>query len=142
MSHQWNSRSASLAIPFLLCNFPLPSLQAVKQELTVTLALLVQAVTVVGSSMGASIIWAYIELYGHDRLARAIFVDQVTLRHRLNKAGWAQYAAMIMGPGTVGGWVSLQVVLPNNAENWKLGTAGPGYIGTMSVCAGPAAEQC
>jgi hypothetical protein len=27
--------------------------------------------------MGASIIWAYIELYGKDRLAKAIFVDQV-----------------------------------------------------------------
>ena len=39
-----------------------------------------QAVTIVGSSMGASIIWAYIELYGHDRLARAVFVDQVALR--------------------------------------------------------------
>ena len=42
------------------------------------LGLLAQDLTVVGSSMGASIIWAYIELYGHNRLARAIFVDQVT----------------------------------------------------------------
>ncbi len=40
----------------------------------------VQEVTVVGSSMGASIIWAYIELYGEDRLSSAVFVDQV--RHK------------------------------------------------------------
>lgn len=39
--------------------------------------LVLQDVIVVGSSMGASIIWAYIELYGEDRLAGAIFVDQV-----------------------------------------------------------------
>ena len=42
------------------------------------LGLIVQAVTVIGSSMGAAIIWAYIELYRHDRLTQAVFVDQVT----------------------------------------------------------------
>ena len=31
----------------------------------------------VGSSMGAAVIWAYIELFGEERLARAVFVDQV-----------------------------------------------------------------
>ena len=63
---------------------------------------LVQTVTVVGSSMGASIIWAYIELYGHDRLAQAIFVDQVIqamLPERLVRFG---EPAMMMGPSTVG----------------------------------------
>ena len=34
-------------------------------------------ICVVGTSMGAAIIWSYIELYGHARLARAVFVDQV-----------------------------------------------------------------
>ena len=42
-----------------------------------TVRLSVQDVTIVGSSMGASIIWAYIELYGEDRLCSAVFVDQV-----------------------------------------------------------------
>lgn len=37
-------------------------------------------VCVVGTSMGAAIIWSYIELYGHERLARAVFVDQVCSR--------------------------------------------------------------
>lgn len=43
--------------------------------------------------MGASIIWAYIELYGEDRLRKAVFIDQVTqsclppLRQRHRSAG-------------------------------------------------------
>ena len=40
----------------------------------------VQDVTVVGTSMGASIIWSYIELFGEQRLAKAIFVDQAPLQ--------------------------------------------------------------
>ncbi|CAL5224510.1 g7207 [Coccomyxa viridis] len=43
-----------------------------------------QDVTVVGSSMGASIIWAYIELYGEDRLRSAVFVDQVPLQNNVD----------------------------------------------------------
>ena len=40
-----------------------------------------QEPTVVGSSMGASIIWAYFELFGQDALiAKAIFVDQTPLQ--------------------------------------------------------------
>ncbi len=40
-----------------------------------------QEVTVVGSSMGAAVIWSYIELYGQQRLAKAVFVDQVIHMH-------------------------------------------------------------
>jgi len=40
----------------------------------------VQKVTVVGTSMGASTIWSYLELFGEDRIARAVFVDQAPLQ--------------------------------------------------------------
>lgn len=40
-----------------------------------------QEVTVVGTSMGASTIWSYIELFGEDRIARAVFVDQAPLQN-------------------------------------------------------------
>ena len=40
----------------------------------------VQEVTVVGSSMGASVIWSYIELYGHTHLGKLVFVDQTPLQ--------------------------------------------------------------
>lgn len=42
-----------------------------------------QDVTVVGTSMGASTIWSYIELFGDHRLARAVFVDQAPLQVRI-----------------------------------------------------------
>ena len=34
----------------------------------------------VGTSMGASTIWSYIELFGNLRLAKAVFVDQAPLQ--------------------------------------------------------------
>ena len=34
----------------------------------------------VGASMGASVIWAYIELFGHPHLKQAVFVDQAPLQ--------------------------------------------------------------
>jgi non-heme chloroperoxidase len=40
-----------------------------------------QEVTVVGSSMGAAVIWSYWELYGAHRLAQAVFVDQAPLQN-------------------------------------------------------------
>lgn len=39
-----------------------------------------QEVTVVGASMGAAVIWSYYELFGKERLARAVFVDQAPLQ--------------------------------------------------------------
>jgi len=39
-------------------------------------------VVVVGTSMGASIIWSYYELFGKARLAGAVFVDQAPLQNR------------------------------------------------------------
>ena len=42
-----------------------------------------QDATVVGSSMGASIVWSYIELYGHQHLGKLVFVDQTPLQVRL-----------------------------------------------------------
>lgn len=35
--------------------------------------------------MGVAVIWSYIELFGEDRLAQAVFVDQVPLQV---SAGW------------------------------------------------------
>ena len=69
----WSGGSAAACYVMSFC-----SRHAVGQTRTRALSCLVlQDVIVVGSSMGASIIWAYIELYGEDRLAGAIFVDQV-----------------------------------------------------------------
>ncbi|BDA49392.1 AB hydrolase superfamily protein YdjP [Coccomyxa sp. Obi] len=44
-------------------------------------ALALDEVTVVGSSMGAAVIWSYIELFGHQHLAKAVFVDQAPLQN-------------------------------------------------------------
>ncbi|KAK9817691.1 hypothetical protein WJX72_000678 [[Myrmecia] bisecta] len=38
-------------------------------------------VTVVGTSMGAAVIWAYIELFGHSHLSKLVFVDQAPLQN-------------------------------------------------------------
>ncbi|KAK9904786.1 hypothetical protein WJX75_002581 [Coccomyxa subellipsoidea] len=38
-------------------------------------------VTVVGSSLGGAVIWSYIELYGHQHLGKAVFVDQAPLQN-------------------------------------------------------------
>jgi pimeloyl-ACP methyl ester carboxylesterase len=38
-------------------------------------------VTVVGSSMGAAIIWSYFELFAGERIAQAVFVDQAPLQN-------------------------------------------------------------
>lgn len=38
-------------------------------------------VTVVGSSLGAAIIWSYFELFGSERVAQAVFVDQAPLQN-------------------------------------------------------------
>lgn len=43
--------------------------------------------TVVGTSMGCAVIWSYIELFGEERLAKAVFVDQAPLQNRV--PGWA-----------------------------------------------------
>lgn len=39
-----------------------------------------QLVTLVGTSMGASIIWSYVELFGDARVSKAVFVDQAPLQ--------------------------------------------------------------
>lgn len=46
-------------------------------------ALDLQLATVVGCSMGASIIWAHFELFGDSRISKAVFVDQVPLQNRV-----------------------------------------------------------
>ena len=38
--------------------------------------------TVVGTSMGAAVIWSYLELFGDARIAKAVFVDQAPLQAR------------------------------------------------------------
>eukprot|EP01025_Chloroclados_australasicus_P065859 TRINITY_DN8987_c0_g3_i1.p1 TRINITY_DN8987_c0_g3~~TRINITY_DN8987_c0_g3_i1.p1 ORF type:complete len:330 (-),score=24.95 TRINITY_DN8987_c0_g3_i1:582-1436(-) len=38
-------------------------------------------VTLVGTSMGASIIWSYFELFAGDRVGKAVFVDQAPLQN-------------------------------------------------------------
>lgn len=39
-----------------------------------------QLVTVVGCSMGSSIIWSHLELFGDARISKAVFVDQTPLQ--------------------------------------------------------------
>lgn len=48
----------------------------------------IQDVTVVGTSMGASTIWSYTELFGDHRLAKAVFVDQAPLQVRHATLQW------------------------------------------------------
>lgn len=80
------SRGALPATTLLACPLvtPLPQgyhvsrLAADLRELLTQLEL--AEVTVVGTSMGCAVIWAYIELFGEDRLARAVFVDQAPLQ--------------------------------------------------------------
>ena len=38
--------------------------------------------TLVGTSMGAAVIWSYLELFSDARIARACFVDQAPLQVR------------------------------------------------------------
>ena len=40
--------------------------------------------------MGASTIWSYIELFGEDRIARAVFVDQAPLQVDILLRGFTQ----------------------------------------------------
>lgn len=49
-------------------------------------ALQVMGATVVGTSMGCAVIWSYFELFGKDRMAKAVFVDQAPLQNRV--PGW------------------------------------------------------
>jgi pimeloyl-ACP methyl ester carboxylesterase len=51
----------------------------------------VQDVTVVGTSMGAAVIWSYVELFGVERLGKAVFVDQAPLQVceiKKDQGGW------------------------------------------------------
>lgn len=47
---------------------------------------MLQLATLVGCSMGASVIWAHMELFGDARIGKCVFVDQVPLqvRHMLD----------------------------------------------------------
>ena len=47
----------------------------------VLIALDLNNVTVVGSSMGAAVIWSYFELFGKNRISKAAFVDQAPLQN-------------------------------------------------------------
>ncbi|EFN51577.1 hypothetical protein CHLNCDRAFT_140070 [Chlorella variabilis] len=47
-----------------------------------------QDVTVVGTSMGAAVIWCYIELFGEARLKQAVFVDQAPLQNTAPDWKW------------------------------------------------------
>eukprot|EP00854_Cymbomonas_tetramitiformis_P005001 gene5001-6091_t len=44
------------------------------------IALDLKEVVVVGTSLGCAIIWSYIELFGNERLGKAVFVDQAPLQ--------------------------------------------------------------
>ncbi|EKX43330.1 hypothetical protein GUITHDRAFT_42624, partial [Guillardia theta CCMP2712] len=41
-------------------------------------------VTLVGTSMGAAVIWSYIELFGSDKISKAVVVDQAPLQNKLD----------------------------------------------------------
>ena len=39
-----------------------------------------------GTSMGAAVIWSYLELFGDARIAKAVFVDQAPLQVRMKSS--------------------------------------------------------
>jgi pimeloyl-ACP methyl ester carboxylesterase len=49
---------------------------------TRSIHVLPQLATLVGCSMGASVIWAHMELFGDARIGKCVFVDQVPLQVR------------------------------------------------------------
>ncbi len=61
--------------------------------ISITIQAVVQEVTVVGTSMGASTIWSYIELFGEDRIARAVFVDQAPLQVQMRLQCYTELAS-------------------------------------------------
>jgi pimeloyl-ACP methyl ester carboxylesterase len=61
----------------------------------VLLALDLEGVTLLGHSMGVAVIWAYLDLYGDDRLARLVLADQrPTL---LRDPAWTDAEARVAG---------------------------------------------
>ena len=60
--------------------FELIDSQSLQYVLEMVNIIFVQDVTLVGTSMGASTIWSYIELFGEVGIARAVFVDQAPLQ--------------------------------------------------------------
>ncbi len=72
-----NSKPHPWQIP-LLQGFHVARLAADLHNLLTSLEL--SDVTVVGASMGCAVIWSYIELFGEERLAAAVLVDQAPLQ--------------------------------------------------------------
>lgn len=46
------------------------------------MALDLSDVTLIGTSMGASIIWCYFDMFGNDKISKAVFVDQAPLQNK------------------------------------------------------------
>lgn len=68
-------------------------------------ALDLQDVDLLGHSMGCSIIWSYLDLFGTDRLSRLILVDQGSCC--VGRPGWSetecdQYGAFLPDPAALG----------------------------------------
>lgn len=53
-------------------------------------------IVAIGSSMGAAILWSYCELYGNDRIVKAVFVDQAPLQYQTDD--WKLGSLGLKGP--------------------------------------------
>lgn len=67
-----------------------------KDLLELLVSLNLTDVTVLGHSMGCSVIWAYWDLFGADRLARIILVDQSP--HMTSDPAWTTAETEVAGP--------------------------------------------
>lgn len=90
-----------------------------------------QDVYVVGTSMGAAVIWSYIENYRTSRLAGAIFVDQAPLQvlssqsrcHDVLHTSFNEYTYIHLHLKH-GSFPVHLLVLQYTASDWKLGSKG------------------
>jgi len=79
---------------------------------------------VVGSSMGASVIWSYVELFGHQHLGKLVFVDQSPLQARGPAAWPARRPARAGGDTEAAGRFADWLALPPCVMHSKVGIKG------------------
>jgi non-heme chloroperoxidase len=88
-------------------------------------------VTVLGHSMGCSVIWGYWELFGADRLAKIILVDEPP--HLTSNPAWTPAETEAAGP----------IFSPESAYETCNGLAGPdGEETTRAVIGGMLTKNC
>lgn len=96
----------------------------------------------VGTSMGASILWCYGELYGRGRVARVVCVDQAPLQNRT--PGWTSGSKGCYDAATLAG---LQAAVRGDVEAFAAGNAAaclarPVDQATLALLASETARAC